>query len=118
MISAADLESTAIEIFQEEHGAEQKAVVSLAQTVADKQALQPMELPPVIAPPSGASPQMQAYLIASAELTREQVIVHNQNCSGTIEQLEDALQQWQEQNASRIKQVSLMSKAVAQTVEN
>ena len=117
-VAAADqLEQTTTELFEQQYGAQFKAVAAQAKAVADEQVLQPLAVSPISPPPAGAGPALQAYLLASAQLTREQILVHDQNCSGTVAQLEAALEQWQDENASRFKQISLMAKALAPASE-
>ena len=69
-VAAADqLEQTTTELFEQQYGAQFKAVAAQAKAVADEQALQPLAVPP-LSPPPGWGQRSLAGLFAGLGPTR------------------------------------------------
>lgn len=101
--------------FQQQHAGDLQLQLQRAQSLSDAAAQTPLMVPKPRTIPSDATPELIAYMTLRDQLMRERIQVRNQYISADPAALEAALQQWRQQNAERIQQLSQKAQNLAQT---
>ena len=78
----------------------------------------PRPVPGLAAIPPDATPQMQAYLTARNALAGDQAQIWNQYLTADPATRQAARQQWQQQNASRLEQLSQLAQDLSNSTSN
>jgi hypothetical protein len=86
--------------------------------ITAQQAQNPTLLPPTLVLPLNASPQIQAYLTAKDQLTRDITQIQNQYRLSNPTVRNAALQQWQLTNAARIAQLNQLAQTLSQQTQS
>jgi len=104
-------------IFQQQHAADLQLQGQRAQALAAEAAPQPRSVPKLVIPP-GATPELQAYLAAENALASDRAQLWNQYLTADPATRQAARQQWQQQNASRLEQLSQLAQDLSNSTSN
>ena len=105
-------------IFQQRHAGDLQLQGRRAQALAAESASQPIRVPgPAVIPP-GATPQLQAYLAARNALASDRAQLWNQYLTADPATRQAAMQQWRQQNASRLEQLSQLAQDLSNSTAN
>jgi len=99
--------------FQQQNADLLKRQSELAQIIAQQQAQKPLTEPPPLKIPPNATPQLQAFLTTRDKLMRGQITMMNQNRTADPKTRQEAMQQWQKDNAGLIEQMKQEAQALA-----
>jgi hypothetical protein len=99
-------------LFQQQNAALLLRQSQLTQLVAQQQAQKPLPLPPPLQLPPDSSPQLKAYLIARDKLMRDQIETMNKYRTADPKARQDAMLQWQKQNAARLQELRQLAQAL------
>jgi hypothetical protein len=100
--------------FQQQNADLLKRQRELGQIIAQQRAKEPLQEPPPLQIPPNASPQLRAYLTARDQLMRDRIAFMNQHRTDDPATRQAAMQQWQQQNATRFQQLQQLAQAMAQ----
>jgi hypothetical protein len=101
------------QIFQQQHAGDLQLQGQRAQALASESASTPLRVPGPAVIPDGASPQLQAYLVARNALASARAQLWNQYLTADPAVRRVAMQQWQQQNAAQIQQLSQLAQALS-----
>jgi hypothetical protein len=93
-------------LFQQQNAAEIQAQQQRVQVIAAQAAQQPLTMPPPLSLPPNVSPGLAAFLKARDQLKRDRIALSNQYLTATPAVRAAALQQWDQQNVSRMQQLA------------
>ena len=117
-VQISQMQQSEGQLFQQQQGANLQLQAQRAQTLANESARQPMPVPPPLSIPPGSSPQMVAFLTARDQLMRDQITFSNQYVAATPAVREAAMEQWTQQNASRVQQVQALAQTLSTPTGN
>jgi hypothetical protein len=101
------------QIFQQQHAGDLQLQGQRVQTLAAESASTPLRVPGPAVIPGGASPQLQAFLVARNALASARAQLWNQYLTADPSVRQAAIQQWQQQNAAQIQQLSQLAQALS-----
>jgi hypothetical protein len=112
------MEQQKVQLFQQQYAGDLQLQAQRAQILAAESASQPIPVPePPVIPPD-APPQLQAYLTARNALATERAQLWNQYAAADPAVRQAAMQQWQQQNAGRLEQLSEMAQELSNSTAN
>ncbi len=106
------------EIFHQQYAGDLQLQSERATALAAELESQPIRIPGPPAIPPGATPQVQAFLTSRNALAKEMAQLWNQYIDSTPAARQSAMDQWQQQNAGRLQQLSQLAASASNSTPN